>query len=94
MRHDGIFRDSYGDLHFWWIFTFILAVCVALCAALFIGIRQIDHHYSKEACKQYADMVDYPVQWRDLTYWDYDCYVQIDGVWTSKDNVRVVGVAP
>lgn len=69
----------------------IVAAVVVGIIGVILGLvvvdRQIEHHYQQEACKSYAAHVDQPVEWWDQTFWNYGCYVYIDGLWVEKDNV-------
>lgn len=52
--------------------------------------RAIDRTNQQNACTTYASRTDLPVEFIDLSYWTYGCYVNVNGDWVSTSGVRVV----
>lgn len=73
----------------------IAAVCCVLAlagAALTIAFgQQAARTYTRQECDSYASFnPDLPVEYRELSWWSFGCYAQVDGKWIPTSNIRIV----
>lgn len=68
-------------------FGAILAV-VLILAALVIGVRQVDYHYTSTYCDDKLKQVQREGKFVEYNYWEYDCLVRAkDGTYIPLDNL-------
>lgn len=82
---------AFGFVEFgpWWG-TAILLGTLVLCGAAALTVRQADWTGGHNICKAKAATTGFEIEWRDLTYWTYDCYANVDGRWVPVDQIRLV----
>ena len=77
---------SFSDTGMW----LAIAALLAGFALLVPSISQIDRHYAKQGCANYARDIGREVRWVEHSYWDYGCYVKTDIGWIVKgDQIEV-----
>lgn len=77
-----IFYYESSILRIGWAILSLSLIIFILLFGISLGIRQVDHHYSKVECIEYGRVSSRNTKWVDVNFWTYDCFTQLsNGTW-------------
>jgi hypothetical protein len=72
--------------------AFMIAVCgVAATIALSVSgiVHAVNVNREPRLCHNWGEKTGTETRWIQNSYWDWDCYVQVDGRWIPRGQVRL-----
>ena len=82
------YRSGRERLAAWTVVAGLVAVGVMAVWALILGINGAMRHQRSANCEHLAEQTGMETRYIEVSMWDFDCYVQVDGMWIPRGQVR------
>lgn len=79
-----------GYMHMWdfqWCIAWVLCAIIVVGAALALSINTLGAHVEETTCGKWGKAVEREVKFIRPSYWSWDCLIQTDEGWVSRDAI-------